>query len=103
MFQAIADPTRRSILERLAREGEMNVSELQEPFAMSQPAVSKHLRLLRQAGLVRKRSAGRNSIYSLEPQKLQEVHGWVAYFEKYWNQKLEALDRYLGDRKSLSE
>jgi DNA-binding transcriptional ArsR family regulator len=103
VYGAIADPTRRRILERLAREGEKNVSELREPFAMSQPAVSKHLRLLRKAGLVRKRTAGRNSFYSLQPEKLREVHGWVAYFEKYWDQKLAALDRYLGDRKSLSE
>jgi DNA-binding transcriptional ArsR family regulator len=103
VYGAIADPTRRSILERLAREGEKNVSELRAPFAMSQPAVSKHLRLLREVGLVRKRSEGRNSFYSLQPQKLREVHGWVTYFEKYWDQKLEALDRYLADRKSLSE
>ncbi|QDU07038.1 ArsR/SmtB family transcription factor [Gimesia aquarii] len=100
VYTAIADPTRRALLLRLSHEGERNVSELLEPFSISQPAVSKHLRILREAGLVRSRKKGRVRLYAVEARKLQEVHDWVSHFEKYWDDKLDALGEYLDKQKN---
>jgi DNA-binding transcriptional ArsR family regulator len=99
VYTAIADPTRRALLLRLAEEGEKNVSELHEPFSISQPAVSKHLRILREAGLVLCRKEGRLRLYAIEGRKLRQVYDWVARFEKYWDEKLDALGNYLDRRK----
>jgi DNA-binding transcriptional ArsR family regulator len=99
VYAAIADPTRRALLLRLAREGEKSVSELLEPFSISQPAVSKHLRILREARLVSSRKEGRIRVYAIEASKLREVHDWVTHFEKYWDEKLDALGDYLDKRK----
>ena len=99
VYSAIADPTRRALLLRLAREGEKNVTDLLEPFSISQPAVSKHLRILREARLVRSRKEGRIRVYAVEASKLREVHDWVTHFEKYWDEKLDALGNYLDKQK----
>jgi DNA-binding transcriptional ArsR family regulator len=99
VFLAIADPTRRALLLRLARDGEKNVTELLEPFSISQPAVSRHLRVLREAGLVRSRQAGRLKLYGLEADALRDVYVWVRHFEKYWDEKLDALGDYLDRKK----
>lgn len=99
VYAAIADPTRRALLLRLAEEGEKNVSELLEPFSISQPAVSKHLRILRDAGLVRSRKEGRLRLYAIEAQELRQVYDWVAQFGKYWDEKLDRLGRYLDKQK----
>jgi DNA-binding transcriptional ArsR family regulator len=99
VYLAIADPSRRALLLRLAQEGEKNVTELLEPFAISQPAVSKHLRILREAGLVRSRKEGRLRLYEVEAGGLRQVHDWVSHFEKYWDEKLHALGEYLDRRK----
>jgi DNA-binding transcriptional ArsR family regulator len=95
VYFAIADATRRALLRRLANEGERTVSQLLKPFPISQPAISKHLRILRQAKLVRSRKAGRERLYAIEAGKLKEVHDWVSHFEKYWEVKLDALGSYL--------
>jgi DNA-binding transcriptional ArsR family regulator len=95
VYFAIADATRRALLRRLANEGEKTVSQLLEPFPISQPAISKHLRILRQAKLVRSRKAGRERLYAIEAGMLKEVHDWVSHFEKYWEVKLDALGSYL--------
>jgi DNA-binding transcriptional ArsR family regulator len=102
VFAAIADPTRRALLRRLSG-GERNVSELLGPFSISQPAVSKHLRILRRAGLVRSRKRGRLRVYQLQAARLRQVHEWVGHFEKYWDQKLDALGDYLDKRKRQNE
>jgi DNA-binding transcriptional ArsR family regulator len=99
VYSAIADPTRRAVLLRLAREGEKSVSELMEPFSISQPAVSKHLRILREARLVCTRKEGRTRVYAIDAGRLREVHDWVAHFEKYWDEKLDALGFYLDKQK----
>jgi DNA-binding transcriptional ArsR family regulator len=99
VFYAIADATRRALLLRLATEGEKNVSELLEQFPISQPAVSKHLRILREAQLVRSRKEGRERLYKIQASKLREVYDWVAHFEKYWDEKLDALGEYLDKQK----
>jgi DNA-binding transcriptional ArsR family regulator len=77
VFRAIADPTRRRILDILAAEGARPVNELAGRFAMSQPAVSQHLRVLRGAGLVRVRRQGRLRVYSVDPEPLRDVYRWV--------------------------
>src|SRR5262245_32317757 len=99
VFTAIADPTRRALLLRLAREGNRNVSELLEPFSISQPAISKHLRILREAGLVTCRKEGRLRLYAIDANRLREAYDWVSLFEKYWDERLDALGKYLDMKK----
>ncbi|HEX9894800.1 MAG TPA: metalloregulator ArsR/SmtB family transcription factor [Gemmatimonadales bacterium] len=97
VFHAIADPTRRELLLRLGR-GERSAGDLSSPFKMSQPALSQHLRVLREAGLVRQRRDGRHQIYSLEPGPLREVFDFARFFERFWDRKLDALGKYLDRR-----
>ena len=95
-FAALADPTRRAILARLAL-GEATVTELAEPFDMSLPGVSKHLKVLQNAGLV---VQGRNAQWRpcrLEPTPLQDVAGWVEQYRRLWEARLDRLDQYLRD------
>jgi DNA-binding transcriptional ArsR family regulator len=99
VYSAIADPTRRTLLLRLATVGQSNVTELVAPLSISQPAVSKHLRILREAGLVRSRKEGRLRLYAIDAANLRQVYDWVAHFEKYWGEKLDALGDYLDKQK----
>lgn len=94
VFQAIADPTRRQLL-RLLAEQEMPVTAISSHFPISRTAVSKHLRILAEAGLVAERKVGRETRYRLEPEPLQELKDWLAYFERYWENKLSALRRFV--------
>jgi DNA-binding transcriptional ArsR family regulator len=84
---AIADPTRRRVLE-LVRDDELPAGRLAAEFAISRPAVSRHLRVLREAGLVRERRAGRLRLYRADPAPLSELRSWL---ERYWDDRLEAL------------
>ena len=93
-FQAIADPTRRSMLGRL-KAGAMTAGDIAEGFELSQPALSKHLRVLREAGLVSVADRGRFRVYALEPKALREIVDWVGTFEAFWPEKLEALGAHL--------
>ena len=79
VFRAIADPTRRALLDRL-RAGELAVSDLAGPFRMTQPAVSQHLRILRDAGLVRAEQVGRQRVYRLNPRPLRDVFDWASLY-----------------------
>jgi DNA-binding transcriptional ArsR family regulator len=96
VFRAIADPTRRGLLELLGR-GEAPVGELAASFDVSLPAISQHLRVLREVGLVRESRVGRQRRYRIAPAPLREVVEWVAYFERFWNQKLDQLERHLKE------
>jgi DNA-binding transcriptional ArsR family regulator len=96
VFVAIADPTRRALLDRL-RQGEQPVKELAEPFEMSLPAISQHLQVLSEVGLVSQRRAGRQRFYRVNPEPLKQVYDWVAHYEKFWQEKLDALGHYLED------
>jgi len=93
VYQAIADPSRRQLL-RLLTQGEQPLSALSGHFEMSRTAVSKHLRVLREAGLVTERRAGRETRYSFRPEPLAELRDWLAYFEQFWDNKLAML-KYL--------
>jgi DNA-binding transcriptional ArsR family regulator len=95
-FAALADPTRRAILARLA-EGETSVSELAEPFAMSLPAISKHLKVLERAGLVARGREAQWRPCRIEAAPLQEVADWVARYRRFWEQRLDRLDAYLRE------
>ena len=94
VFGALADPTRRAILTRLA-DGEATVAELAAPFAMSQPAVSKHLKVLEQAGLVSRTRRATARLSRLEAGPLREVTTWLARYQKFWNESHERLDDLL--------
>ena len=96
VFAAIADPTRRSLLDRL-REGEQPVKELAAPFDMSMPAISQHLSVLCEVGLVVQRRVGRQRFYRLNPEPLKQVADWVAYYERFWQDKLASLGDYLEE------
>lgn len=91
---ALADPTRRAILRRLS-EGEARVTELAEPFAMSLNAVSKHIRMLERAHLVRRRRSGREHFLTFNPQPLDEAAAWIESQRAFWSARLDALDAIL--------
>src|SRR5436190_7344647 len=93
-FEAVAEPNRRQILD-LLRGGERPAGELVEALAISQPGVSKHLKLLREAGLVSVRAEGQRRMYRLEPRKLSEVDAWLAPYRRAWAGRLDALVRHL--------
>jgi DNA-binding transcriptional ArsR family regulator len=94
VFRAIADPTRRAILDRL-RAGPANAGDLAADFEQSRPAVSKHLKVLREAGLVSETRAGRERFYALDPRPLHRVAGWIEGYRAFWQSSLDSLKRYL--------
>ena len=103
VFRALADPTRREMLE-LLRERERTVLELAEPFRISQPAVSQHLGVLREAGLVSARREGRTRVYRIEPARLKAVDDWLEHYRHFWTEKLWALGAFLDeDAKNTKE
>jgi DNA-binding transcriptional ArsR family regulator len=93
-FAALADPTRRAILARLSA-GEASVSELGEPFRMSQPAISRHLRVLERAGLVSKHRDSRWRPRRIEAKPLAELNGWLEEYRKFWEVSFDQLDKVL--------
>jgi DNA-binding transcriptional ArsR family regulator len=93
-FTVVAEPTRRRVLGALV-QGEASVGALVDRLGVSQPAVSKHLRVLRDAGFVSCRVAAQARIYRLEPGPLRELDGWIGHFRHLWTSRLEALERHL--------
>ena len=91
VFNAIAEPQRREILV-LLRAGERPVTELAQALRMTQPGASKHLRVLREVGLVRDRKAGKQRLYGLDARELRPVHEWTGGFERFWNESFDRLD-----------
>lgn len=94
ILSALADPTRRAILARLA-EGETSVTELAEPFDMSMPAVSKHLKVLERAGLIARGRAAQWRPCRLEAAPLREVSDWLDHYRRFWDESLDRLEDYL--------
>jgi len=97
-FGALADPTRRAILARLA-SGEASVTQLAEPFAMSMPAISKHLKVLERAGLIRRGREAQWQPCRLEAGPLQEIAGWIEHYRRFWEENFDRLDDYLQQLK----
>ncbi|HKI03453.1 MAG TPA: metalloregulator ArsR/SmtB family transcription factor [Thermoanaerobaculia bacterium] len=98
-FAALADPTRRAILARLA-SGEASVMELAEPFAMSQPAISKHLKVLERAGLISRGRDAQRRPCRLEAQPLAEATGWLEGYRQFWEASFQRLDALLDELKA---
>ena len=98
VFRAVADPTRRELLDRLS-EGEESMMKLAESFDISLPAVSQHLKVLREAGLVEERREGRMRVYTLIPGPLREVSDWVGHYEQFWQSRLRRLGEHLRKNK----
>jgi DNA-binding transcriptional ArsR family regulator len=96
VFNAVAEVRRREILDALMA-GEKPVGAIVHDLSMSQPQVSKHLRVLSEVGLVRCRAEGRRRLYSLEPARLRPVHEWLAKYEQAWNDRLDRVDDYLKE------
>lgn len=96
-FNAVAEPARREILDLLGGGGERSVGELVAELALSQPQVSKHLRVLRLVGAVQVREQGRRRLYRLDGAALKPIHDWVARFERTWEQRFAAIDVLLGE------
>jgi DNA-binding transcriptional ArsR family regulator len=95
LFKTLADPTRRAILERLTRDGEQTVRVLTDQAGVSQPAVSKHLGVLKLAGLVRDRREGRQTHYSAEPQGLAPLIDWMSLYGAFWRDRFDRLETLL--------
>ena len=95
-FHALADPTRRAILARLA-QGQASVGKLARPFAMSLPAVSKHLKVLEGADLIVRHRDGRVSRMELNPGPMMRAAGWITHYKKFWESQLDRLARYLEE------
>jgi len=101
-FHALADPTRRAILARLC-QGQASVGELAEPFDISLPAVSKHLKVLEGAALITRHRDGRISRMEFNPAALAGAAGWITYYKKFWESRLDRLARYLEETKPTGE
>ncbi|MEM9402079.1 MAG: metalloregulator ArsR/SmtB family transcription factor [Pseudomonadota bacterium] len=96
VLSALSDDTRRSMLSRLARR-EHNVSALTQEYAVSQPAISKHLRILEKAGLVTRTKSGRETIVRIDPGPLRQVTDWIEIYTRHWEEQFDAVDAYLSN------
>lgn len=95
IFKSLADPTRRALFESLSRDGEQTVRSLTDNSGVSQPAVSKHLAVLKHAGLVRARISGRETHYSAQPKALAPLVDWMTGYSRFWQDRFERLDELL--------
>ena len=102
VFHAVADPTRRAILDRLHRE-DVAAGDIASAFPVSRPAISKHLRVLRQAGLIYEAKVGRRRIYRLQPERLREVDRWLAEYRHFWQTSLLNLKDYVENESRKGE
>ena len=102
VYRAISDPTRRAILDRL-RQSDASAGELAQRFPVSRPAISRHLRVLREAALVVERREGRSRIYSLEATPIERIDHWVARYRPFWSALLQDLKEFVGPPKEDRE
>jgi DNA-binding transcriptional ArsR family regulator len=96
-FAALGDPTRLAILSRLADQGEMTVQEIAQPFAMSLPAISQHLKVLEHAGLILRRRDGQRRPCQIRPERLEEAMLWLNFTRRAWEARFDRLERFLHD------
>lgn len=101
VFQAIADPTRREIIQLVARRS-MTLNRIADNFAVSRPAISQHIKILEECGLVEVRQQGRERHCAARLEPLMEVADWVAKYKEFWNTKLDALERFLDESSELN-
>lgn len=97
VFRALADPTRCAVFEQLARDGETSVGELKACFHVSQPAISQHLSVLRNAGLVELRREGRNIYYRVQPDGLAPLVDWLGHYRNFWQDRMGRMKKLLED------
>jgi DNA-binding transcriptional ArsR family regulator len=95
LFKSLSDPTRRALFESLSRNGEQTVVMLTHRAGVSQPAVSKHLLILKNAGLVRARRGGRETHYSARPRALAPLVGWMSFYSRFWHDRFDRLEALL--------
>jgi DNA-binding transcriptional ArsR family regulator len=103
LFDALSDPTRRTIIDLLAAQGQMTASEIYRKFQMTNPAVSQHLKILREAELVEIEKDAQKHIYRLNPEKMRDLEGWVKRTLNLWEERFEQLDRVLDAEKRKRE
>ncbi|MGP3971373.1 ArsR/SmtB family transcription factor [Streptomyces sp. 6N223] len=102
IWSALVDPRRRAVLE-LLRQGDRTVGELAERLGAAQPAMSKHLKVLREAGLVRSRVDAQRRVYAIDPAPMAELDAWLAPYRRLWNERLDALGRHLDQTSGRHE
>jgi len=95
IFSALAEPTRRTILEMLAKNGPLSATDIYDQFSVSSPAISQHLKVLREANLVRMEKRAQQRIYQLNPDAMFELEGWARQMTQLWNQRFDALEKVL--------
>lgn len=101
-FSALADPTRRQIIEQLAAKGTLNASQLGQPFTMSAPAISQHLKVLREAEVVIMHKQGQQRLYTINPTAFNEMEQWLHQVRQFWNDSFAALDTMLARNEKAS-
>lgn len=99
IFSALADHTRRNIIEMLAANGQLSASQIFDKFPVSHPAISQHLKVLRDTELVKMEKRAQQHIYEINPEKVQEIAGWVKKMMLLWNERFDALDKILAAEK----
>ncbi len=99
VFHALAEPTRRSIVEMLAASGQLSASDIYHKFSVSPPAISQHLKVLRDTDLVRVEKRAQQRIYKINPAAMTEIEVWIKRMTKTWNERFDALDRVLEEEK----
>ena len=99
VFSALADQTRRGMLAQLA-EGEANISKLAQRYEMSQPAISKHIRVLEKAGLITRTKSGRESLIRVNPASIEEAQTWIGYYARFWKAQFDAVETHLKRSKT---
>ncbi|WP_350334979.1 ArsR/SmtB family transcription factor [Coralliovum pocilloporae] len=98
LFAALADPTRFAIIERLRENGEQHIGQISEPFQMSAPAISRHIKILEQAGLVKRRTEQQKRFLSLRRECFSTLDDWIRHYREFWNDSFDRLDNYLEIR-----
>ncbi len=101
VFGALSDATRRGMLAQLAN-GETNITTLAAPYAISQPAISKHVRVLEQAGLIERTRRGREYIIRANPAPAEQARDWIAYYAQFWQQQFDAVEEYLKQSEAVT-
>lgn len=99
-FTALADPTRRSIIEMIASRGELSASDISDNFSTSPPAISQHLKVLREVKLLRMEKRAQQRIYSIDTNGISEMEQWLVNMRRMWNERFDALDKYLESEKN---